>query len=65
MLTNLHRHAAAGCLFGVSVWGNKTENNFMSAIREAILENGFDLPPQRSNFHLYKKVGALAESTGW
>lgn len=65
MLKNLHAHSSPGCLFGVSVWGNKNENNLMTSIRDSILESGFELPEERSNFHLYKKVPALAEETGW
>jgi hypothetical protein len=33
MLKNLHNEAEKGCLLGVSVWGNKDQNNFMNAIR--------------------------------
>lgn len=65
MLTNLHSHAQPGCLLGVNVWGNKERNNLMMAMRDAILEGGFELPKERSNFHLYQKVPALAEETGW
>jgi len=28
MLKNLYDHAEKGCLLGVTVWGNKEENNF-------------------------------------
>jgi len=61
MLKNLHAHSKPGCLFGVNVWGNKHNNNLMMSIRDAILESGYELPQERSNFHLYKKVPALAE----
>lgn len=44
MLRNLHKHSAKGCLFGLSVWGSKEENNFMAAVRDSILENGYELP---------------------
>lgn len=33
MLKNLHKHAEKGCLLGVSVWGNKDNNNLMTSIR--------------------------------
>lgn len=33
MLRNLHTEAEKECLLGVSVWGNKKDNNFFSAIR--------------------------------
>ncbi len=65
MLKNLSNHSKKGCLFGLSVWGKKQENNLFTAIRESIIENNIQLPEQRSNFHLYKKVGKLAEQSGW
>ena len=65
MLKNLYQHAKPGCLFGVNVWGNKDNNNLMGAMRDSILDSGFSLPEERSNFHLYKKVPALAEEAGW
>lgn len=65
MLTNLGKQSTKGCLFGLSVWGNKDLNNLMGGIRDSILESGFELPPERSNFHLYRKVGKIAEQAGW
>lgn len=65
MLTNLHKEAEKGCLLGVSVWGNKDNNNLMTSIRESYLEANVELPEERSNFHLYKKVPALSEKCGW
>lgn len=65
MLRNLHAHSEPGCLFGLSVWGNKEHNNLFNSIRESIQDSGFELPLERSNFHLYRKVGDLAEQTGW
>ena len=44
MLRNLHQMASDDCLLGVSVWGNKDNNNLMMSIRESILELGLDLP---------------------
>lgn len=60
MLKNLYDSAAPGCLMGVSVWGNKDNNNFMTTMRSSIIESGFTLPEERSNFYLYKKVDKLA-----
>ncbi len=37
MLRNLHQYAEKGCLLGVSVWGNKDNNNLMTSIRQAYL----------------------------
>lgn len=65
MLNNLNVHAVQGCLFGLSVWGSKAENILMGLMREAIEESGFELPNERSNFHLFGKVEGLAEKTGW
>lgn len=65
MLQNLSRLSKPGCLFGLSVWGNKTTNNYFKAILESIIENGFQPPEERSKFHLYKNVGPLAEQAGW
>jgi SAM-dependent methyltransferase len=65
MLTNLHAHSSPGCLLGVSVWGNKDKNTLMNHIRESLEENHFELPEERSLFHLYGKVPALAAETGW
>lgn len=65
MMENLNRQSKQGCLFGLSVWGNKLQNNLFAAIRDSIIENDFKLPAERSNFHLYKKVANLAEQTGW
>lgn len=50
---------------GVSVWGNKNNNPLMTSIRDSYVEAGVSLPEERSNFHLYKKVPALAEKCGW
>ena len=35
------------------------------AIRDSIIESGFDLPAERSNFHLFNKVPQLAREAGW
>ena len=61
MMLNLNKHAKKGCLFGLSVWGNKLQNNFFMAINESIIENNVEPPAERSKFYLYKKVGELAE----
>ena len=37
MMLNLNSHAKKGCLFGLSVWGNKLQNNFFMAINESIV----------------------------
>lgn len=37
----------------------------MDLMRQSILESGFELPNARSNFHLYKKAGKIAEKIGW
>lgn len=37
----------------------------MNAMRQSIIDSGFELPKERSNFHLYKKVGDLAQESGW
>lgn len=65
MLRNLYSHAEKGCLLGVSVWGNKNNNNLMTSIRESYIEANVPLPDERSNFHLYKKVSHLASECGW
>lgn len=39
LLKNMHCHAAKGCLFGVSVWGNKEQNTLFNAIRESLIES--------------------------
>lgn len=65
MLANLNLHAKKGCLFGLSVWGDRSQNNFFNAILESIVENSFELPQERSKFHLYKNVEKLANQTGW
>lgn len=65
LMKNLYSYAKPGCLFGLSVWGNKEKNTLMNAIRQSIIESGFELPQTRSNFHLYKKVGGLAQQSGW
>lgn len=65
MLKSLYDQAEPGCLLGVTVWGDKDKNNLMGAMRSSILEAGFDLPNERSNFHLYRKVDKIAEKIGW
>lgn len=41
MMRNLYAHSRPGCLFGLSVWGSKEQNNLFSSIRESIEESGF------------------------
>ena len=65
MLKNLYDSAAPDCLMGVSVWGDKKNNNLMTSIRASIIEAGIELPDERSNFYLYKKIEELAEKCGW
>ena len=57
MLKNLYDHSVSGCLFGLSVWGNKLENNLHTIFPELVKELGFSSGKNtRSNFYLYKKV---------
>lgn len=37
MLKNLYSEAESGCLLGISVWGDKNNNNLMNSIRESYL----------------------------
>lgn len=37
MLKSLYDQAEEGCLLGVTVWGDKTKNNFLDAVRTSIL----------------------------
>jgi len=57
MLKNLYNHSVSGCLFGLSVWGNKLENNLHTIFPELVKEYGFPSGKNtRSNFYLYKNV---------
>ena len=65
MLKNLYNEAEEGCLMGVCVWGNPATNHVHPEMKNSIVELGFEPPKSRTNFHLYNKVGELAEKTGW
>ena len=58
MMRNLSSMAEEGCLFGVTIWGNKELSNFMTLIPEAMKAKGLmQGPPPRTPFHLYGKLG--------
>jgi len=66
MLKNLFDHSKAGCLFGLTVWGNKADNNLQTIFPQLSKEYGFpEGSNTRSNFFLYKKVTEMAEKAGW
>ena len=65
MLSSFHKEAEAGCLLGVTVWGKKELNKFHVELANSVKELGFPAANIRSNFHLYQKVGELAEKAGW
>ena len=56
MLQNLYELAEPGCLLGVSVWGEKSQHNFLTLKDEALNHLGRPLPEVRSNFHLHNKL---------
>lgn len=65
MLRNLYELAGPGCLLGVSVWGEKSQHNFLNLKDEALNHLGRPLPDARSNFHLHNKLEQIALETGW
>lgn len=65
ILRNLHSYAQPGCLFGVSIWGSMAQTTMITTLLKSMKECGIDPPPERSNFHLYQKVPALAKEAGW
>ena len=61
MMKNLHSMAAEGCLFGLTIWGDKEKSNFMTMFPEAMKATFKEgVPAMRSPFHLYGKIGELA-----
>ena len=65
MLTSFRQSATEDCLLGLSVWGDKSRNNFHGQISDTIKEMGLEMAPSRSNFHLFKKIEELLDKTGW
>ena len=65
MMKNFHSMAQEGCLLGLTIWGDKQQSNFVTIRPEALKANNMDLPTTRSPFHLFGKIGELAEQSGW
>ena len=60
MLRSLHAMSEEGCLLGLTVWGDKAKSNFMTLPESYKLEKGIPLPNMRENFHLFNRLGEIA-----
>lgn len=65
MLQAFYDQAEAGCLLGLSVWGNREHNLMHNTLDQVLSKFGIEPSKTRSNFHLYNRVSSLAEPIGW
>ena len=60
MLQNLYDEASEGCIFGVSIWGDKATNFLHRIFEETVLEHGIEPPRTSSNFLMYNQLQKIA-----
>ena len=41
---------------GITIWGDKKKNNFLTFMGKILTELGLPFPPERSPFYLYDKI---------
>lgn len=52
MLRSLHSQCVEGARLGLTIWGDKTKNNFVTMFPRAVQALGLPLPKDRSPFYL-------------
>lgn len=52
MLKSIHESCAEGAKLGITIWGNKASNNFLTLLGRALNALGLPPPKDRSPFYL-------------
>lgn len=65
MLKSLHKKCTEDARLGITIWGNKTSNNFITLFGKAVQALGLPMLGDRSPFYLNELIDEMAAECGW
>lgn len=65
MLRSLHSQCVEGARLGLTIWGDKTKNNFTPMFGKAVMALGLPPPKDRSPFYLRELIDEMVVECGW
>ena len=65
ILTNAYNVSTSDAVMGITIWGEKSKNNFTTIIGRAIKELGLELLQKRSPFYYQEVIHQHLQETGW
>jgi hypothetical protein len=65
MLRSIHKVCAEDARLGITIWGDKTKNNFITLLGKAMNSLGLQTSKDRSPFYLCELMNDMAVECGW
>ena len=65
MLKSLYEQAEDEALIGITIWGDKSKNNYHSPITDLIQSKSSEKQKARSLHYLYNEAEKLLQAIGW